>query len=371
MLAYLFIAFIVIISIQCIYYLLIFGNFSFSKNITKQNKFKLPVSVIICSKNEADNLTENIPFFINQDYPDFELVLINDNSYDNTLEVIKEFKKKYPTIIKIVDVAAPNEQFWGSKKYALTLGIKAAKNEYLLFSDADCKPISKNWIQQMCNNFTQTHQIVLGYGAYKKIRKSLLNKLIRFETLLTAIQYFSFTKIGMPYMGVGRNLAYTKTTFFKANGFVNHMHLIKSGDDDLFVNQVATKKNTTYTVNPESFTISKPKITFKEWMLQKRRHISTASHYKQKDQFILGLFYSSQILFWLLGIILLSFQFNWIIVSSLMVFRLITVYLSVGYAAKKFKENDLIFLVPLYELLLIFIQMIIFIKNLTSKPRHW
>ncbi|REE79831.1 cellulose synthase/poly-beta-1,6-N-acetylglucosamine synthase-like glycosyltransferase [Lutibacter oceani] len=370
MLAYLFIAFIVIISIQCIYYLLIFGNFAFSKSSTKQTKFNLPVSVIICAKNEAKNLTVNIPFFINQNYPNFELVLINDNSYDNTLEVIEEFKKKHPTIIKIVDVA-PNEQFWGSKKYALTLGIKAASNEYLLFSDADCKPISENWIQKMSNNFNQKNQIVLGYGAYKKVKKSFLNKLIRFETLLTAIQYFSFAKIGFPYMGVGRNLAYTKTTFFEANGFVNHMHRIKSGDDDLFINQVATKNNTAYSILEDSFTESLPKKSFKEWILQKRRHVATAHYYKRKHQFLLGLFYSSQILFWLVGIILLSFQFNWITVVSLIVFRQLVVYLSIGLAAKKFNEIDLIFLLPFYELFLICIQMLIFIKNLKSKPNHW
>ena len=369
MLEYLFIAFIVIICIQCIYYLIIFGNFAFSKNSAEKNKFTHPVSVIICAKNEADNLIENIPSFINQNYPNFELVLINDGSYDNTLEVIEGFKSKHPTIIKIVDVA-PNEQFWGSKKYALTLGIKAASNEYLLFSDADCKPVSKNWIQEMSNNFTEKQHIVLGYGAYKKIKKSLLNKLIRFETLLTAVQYFSYAKIGIPYMGIGRNLAYTKTTFFNASGFVNHMH-IKSGDDDLFINQVASKKNTTYTSNLESFTESNPKTTFKEWMLQKRRHVSTASHYKKSHKFLLGLFYCSQLLFWLFGIILLSFQFNWLIVAGLIVFRQFIVYLTIGFSAKKFKENDLIFLLPFYELFLIFIQMIIFIKNLTSKPKHW
>ena len=370
MLEYLFIAFIVIFCIQSIFYLIIFGSFSFSKKTIQSNSFNKAVSVIICAKNEAENLKKNLPYFLEQHYPNFEIVLINDASRDTTLEVMEQFKSNYPSKIKIVDVV-PNELFWGSKKYALTLGIKAATNKYLLFSDADCKPISKNWIQEISNNFSSTKQIVLGYGAYKKIEHSFLNKLIRFETLVTAIQYFSYAKIGIPYMGVGRNLAYTKTTFFEANGFVNHMHRIKSGDDDLFINQVATKNNTAICVLENSFTVSTPKTTFKAWLLQKRRHISTATHYKISHKYLLGLFFSSQLLFWLLGILLLSFQFNLISVLLILFLRQLIFYLTIGFAAKKLNEIDLILLLPFYEIFLIFIQMFIFIKNLISKPTHW
>lgn len=370
MLEYLFIAFIVIFCIQCIYYLFIFGNFSFSKTTTNNTTFSKAVSVIICAKNEAKNLKKNIPHFLDQDYNNFEIVLINDASRDGSLKVMEQFRSKFPSKIKIVDVL-PNEQFWCSKKYALTLGIKAASNEYLLFSDADCKPVSKNWIKQMSINFTEKKQIILGYGAYKKIENSFLNKLIRFETLLTAVQYFSYTKIGIPYMGVGRNLAYTKTTFFKANGFVNHMHRIRSGDDDLFINQVATKNNTTFCILEDSFTESSPKTTFKSWIQQKRRHISTVSYYKTIHKYLLGIFYSSQLLFWLLSIILLSWQFNLTNLLIIIFLRQFILYITIGFSAKKLNEIDLILFLPFYEIFLIFIQMFIFIKNLISKPTYW
>ena len=370
MLEYLFIAFTVIFCIQCIFYLFLFGNFAFSKKTVQNNNFKQAISVIICAKNEAENLKKNIPYFLNQNYTNFEIVLVNDASRDASLEIMEQFKSNHLTKIKIVDVA-PNEQFWGSKKYALTLGIKAASNEYLLFSDADCKPLSKNWIQEMSNSFSDKKQLILGYGSYKKIENSILNKLIRFETLFTAVQYFSYAKIGIPYMGVGRNLAYTKTTFFNANGFVNHMHRIKSGDDDLFINQVATKQNTAYCISKDSFTESKPKTSFKNWIQQKRRHISTASHYKTIHKYLLGLFFSSQLLFWLLGIILMGYQFNLINVLLIIVLRQILFFLSIGFSAKKLNETDLVLFSPFYEIFLIFIQMFIFIKNLISKPTHW
>jgi glycosyltransferase involved in cell wall biosynthesis len=366
---YVFIAFIVIFSVQLFYYLFLFGRFSLFKNKSSENNFIPPISVIICAKNEAQNIATFIPFVVNQNYQNFEIVLINDASTDNSLEVMEEFRKKNPSKIKIVDVK-PNEQFWGSKKYALTLGIKAAKYKHLLFTDADCKPISNNWIATMATNFTNNKQLILGYGAYKKIKNSFLNKLIRFETLITAIQYFSYQKIGLPYMGVGRNLGYTKDLFFSVNGFSNHIN-VKSGDDDLFVNQVATKKNSTYCIHPESFTESLPKTNFKDWLHQKSRHISTANYYKPIHKYLLGLFYSSQILFWLVAITLISIDFNWKIILGIITARLLVQYVIIGFSAKKLKENDLILLIPFMEIFLISIQLFIFIKNLIAKPTHW
>lgn len=369
MIEYIFIAFIVVFCIQLCYYIVIFGFFSFEKGKPNTSYFNKPISIIICAKNEAKNLKENLPFFIKQHYENFELVLINDSSTDNTLAVFKEFKKQFPDKIKIVDVKA-NEQFWGNKKYALTLGIKAASNEYLLFSDADCKPVSENWAQEMTHKFTQKKHIILGYGSYKKDKRSLLNKLIRFETLLTAIQYFSYSKIGIPYMGVGRNLAYTKSLFFKTNGFVNHMHL-KSGDDDLFINQIATKHNTSICYSSDSFTVSSPKTNLKSWIQQKRRHISTANYYKKHHQFLLATFYNSQLLFWLLGSVLLIALYNWQLIVVLIITRFLVQYIVLWNAAKKLQEKDIVVLTPVLELFLISLHLFIFIKNLISKPTHW
>jgi len=360
-------AFVATTSIQLIYFLIVFSRFSFAKN-KKTTESNTPVSVLICAKNEADNLKTFLPSVIKQQYSNFEIVLINDASYDDTLSVMESFQEKHSNI-KIVNVEN-NEAFWGSKKYALTLGIKASTNDYLLLTDADCTPKSDQWISSMCANFSDKKKFILGYGAYKKKKYSILNALIRFETLLTAIQYFSYAKAGNPYMGVGRNLAYHKTEFFNVNGFMDHMK-IRSGDDDLFVNQVATKKNTSIEFSEESHTLSNPSKTFSEWFKQKRRHVSTASHYKGKDQFFLGLFYLSQILFWTLFIVLISFLFQWKLVLIVFGIRILTQYLVYGFSAKKLKEQDLILAIPFLEVFLILFQLTIFITNRFSKPNHW
>ncbi len=362
----LFFTFIAVICVQFFYYVIVFGKFSFAKT-PKSFGMQIPISIIVCAKNEAANLENFVPKLLEQDYANFEIVLIDDSSTDGTLKIIEDFAQQHHKI-KVVKVVN-NEAFWGNKKYALTLGIKAATYEHLLFIDADCYPNSANWITQMAAQFTNRKSIVLGYGAKEK-DSTFLNKLIRFETMLSATQYFSWAKFGNPYMGVGRNLAYTKTEFFNAGGFINHMK-IRSGDDDLFVNQVSTESNTAICVGLESFTFTTPKKSFKKWFDQKRRHISTATHYKTFDKFQLATFFISQLSFILLAIILLAFQFNWIIVLSLIGFRYIFSWISLGFSAGKLKEKDVMYFYPVIEIVLLFTHLNLFFTNLVSKPVSW
>ena len=362
-----FYTFLFIVGVQLFFYAFLFRKFSFYPR-KKTQKSNLSISVIIASKNEAINLRENLPIILNQKHPNFEVIVINDASTDLSLEVLNHFQKEHKHL-KVINLA-PSIAYQGNKKNALSKGIKIASYDYLLFTDADCKPISENWITVMADHFIDKKQIILGYGAYKRIKSSLLNKLIRYETLLTAIQYFSYAKMGIPYMGVGRNLAYKKELFLKNNGFENHKY-VKSGDDDLFVNEIACNINTEICFNQESFTISEPKRNFETWFLQKRRHISTATKYKPIHQFLLGLFFISQFLFWSLAIILLIFTFNWQVVTILVVIRIISQYIIVKGSAKKLNETDLVLLTPLLDFLMVFVQISLFFSNIISKPKHW
>jgi cellulose synthase/poly-beta-1,6-N-acetylglucosamine synthase-like glycosyltransferase len=258
-----------------------------------------PVSVIICAKDEADNLRKFLPFILHQDYPDFEVIVVNDGSTDETEILLGDLCVEYPNLrTTFVPVGANN---LSTKKLGLTLGIKAAKNELLLFTDADCMPEDKMWIARMTRNFTPETDFVLGYGAYFQ-KKGFLNRLITYDTLFIALQYMGMATARKPYMGVGRNLAYRKETFFAHKGFASTLHL-SSGDDDLLVNKACTPRNTSIEIAPDSITWSEPNSTFKGWFFQKERHLSVSSNYKSSSKFRLffepftrGLFYLSLIL---------------------------------------------------------------------------
>ncbi len=367
---YIFIAFSLV---QLCYFVCIFNNLAgYNKETkTKASLSKKAVSVIICAKDEADNLKSFLPHIYAQNHPDFEVVLVDDRSIDNTYEVMDSFKEKYPNKTKIVKVAFSNNvRFVGNKKYALTMGIKGASNPYLLFTDADCQPASKNWISQMASKFSNKKQLILGYGKYEEQKNLFLNKLIRYETVQTALQYFSYALNKNPYMGVGRNLAYTKDLFMENNGFYSHLDIL-SGDDDLFVNEVATSENTEICVNNEAFTLSKPKKTWATFVHQKRRHIGTAKHYQTKHKLLLGLYFLSQMLFWTLGVILLALQFQWKIVLGIVLARfLIWIYINYN-TMRLLDEKRLLLWLPILELSLMLFQLFIFVINIFQKPKTW
>ncbi|MGI4738877.1 MAG: glycosyltransferase [Janthinobacterium lividum] len=260
-----------------------------------------PVSIIVCAHNELDNLRELVPLLLRQAYPPgFELVLIDDRSHDDTYLYAQQLSQYYPGRFRLVTVGHTPAGF-APKKYALTLGIKAARYEQLLFTDADCRPVSTDWLLLMQRGFGQPGRanIVLGYSGYTE-EPGLLNQLIRYETLLTAAQYLSFAWAGRPYMGVGRNLAYTKSTFQSTKGFASHMRRL-SGDDDLLVQDaVAAGARAAVVADPPAHTLSEPAHTWAAWWRQKRRHLSAGGRYRAADRRRIGFFMGSNVLFYLL-----------------------------------------------------------------------
>lgn len=351
--------------VNCIYYVSLSRIISYKDDAGTSKKE--PVSIIVCSKNEQDNLLALVPVLQEQVYPTFEIILINDASTDDTRDIIENFVAQ-DNRIKMVDVVN-NENFWGNKKYALTLGIKKASYSKHVFIDADCRPLSKQWLGLMASKMTGDKTIVLGYSGYEHVKGSFLNAIIRYETVLTAFQYLSYAIKGNPYMGVGRNLAYTNEQFYDVKGFINHMNII-GGDDDLFVNEAATSKNTAIQIEPDAFTISKPKTTWKEWIKQKQRHVNTAKYYKTGQKLLLGLFYLSQLGFVIAAIVGLIIAPHWEFILALILVRYIVVWAVMGLAASRFRESELIPYLPVLELSIIFTQCYLFF-NSGSKTKSW
>lgn len=305
----------------------------------------IPVSVIISARNESANLRENLPSILEQNYSDFEVVVINDCSYDDSSDVLDELKTRYEHL-KVVTITE-HDRFKTGKKFALTLGIKAAKNEYLLFTDADCTPATEHWISYMAANFTRADQIVLGYSPYKKTR-NFLNSFIRFETIKTAINYLSSAAIGDAYMGIGRNMAYTKTLFFGAKGFAAHMHVL-SGDDDLFVNQNATPANTAIEINPDAFVYTDAKTSLKALFRQKKRHFGVGKLYKARHRRMLSIDALSGFLFYILLTISLVFNFEPLLALGLFMFRLIFQLIIYRKLFKRLDGRDLLWYLPFFD----------------------
>jgi cellulose synthase/poly-beta-1,6-N-acetylglucosamine synthase-like glycosyltransferase len=349
------------------YFRNIFPISSFKLDSIEENKILEPVSIIICARNEEDNLTEFLPKILTQNYPEFEVIVVNDCSYDNTENVIDEYAKIFSNLKKVT--IKEDGYYKTGKKFAVMVGIKGTKYNNLLFIDADCYPASEFWLKDMAKGFVNKKEIVLGYGAYKK-ESGFLNTLIRFDTFLIALNYLSAAVKGNAYMGVGRNLGYTKELFYKEKGFANHYH-IQSGDDDLFINQATTAENTNIVISHNSITYSLGKDTFSNWKRQKQRHLTTAPLYNfpTKRRIMLG--FMSQYLFHILFFSLLFFKTTFIIALIGFFIKVIFQLVIFNKASKKLNEKDLSKFAFVYEFILLFIYPILHISKLLHKPNKW
>ena len=332
-----FILFCLVTLIQLLYYWGIFSRLAFYKKREKEKSQQHPVSVVVCARDEAANLARNLPGLLVQTYTStHEVIVVNHNSQDDTRYLLDEFKKTFKGL-HVVNLEQEAKGIPG-KKYPLSIGIKEAKYEIVLLTDADCVPATEYWIHAMQDGYDEGAEIVLGYGSYYK-RPGLLNKLIRFETFHSALQYLSYALAGMPYMGVGRNLSYKKALFFNNKGFSSINH-IPSGDDDLFINKVATKTNTRIAIGADAITLSEPKKTLGNWIRQKNRHYSTARYYKAGHKFLLGLYNLSFFFFYPLFIASLVF-FDGCLVLAVFALRFISQALVYNRVMQKLNEKDL------------------------------
>lgn len=349
-------------SVQVFYYLWFYLSVYRYKQIPG-NKSGLPLTVIICARNEAENLNNFLASVLEQDYPDYEVIVVNDCSEDDSFEVLGKYIKQYPHLR--VSNVNKDPKFAHNKKFAQFIGIKAAKNDILVFTDADCQPESDKWLEGMASHFLPETDFVLGYGGYLK-EKGLLNKYIRYEAVVIAMQYLGMAIRGNPYMGVGRNLAYRKNIFFENKGFGSHNHIV-SGDDDLFVNAKATGKNTSVEFGQGTHTLSVPCKSLKDWIKQKKRHLTTAKYYKFSDKVLLFLEPFTRVLFYASAALLLSFLTFWQVAVIIFALRLATQITVLNLVQKRLNESGLLGYSLFFDIFSPLINALIYISNFRKR----
>lgn len=329
------------------------------------------VSVIVCARNEEANLMELVPVIMEQDFSKFQLIVVNDSSWDDTADILKALQVSYPEM-HIIEINEDKQMMQG-KKFALTLGIKAAMYDVVLLTDADCRPTSRHWITEMTKGIGERKEISLGFSGYKKY-PGYLNKLIRFDAFITGLNYLGFAKTGRPYMGVGRNLSYTKTAFFRIGGFRTHYKLA-SGDDDLFVKEASTARNTQNVFHYDAQTISEPHKTWAKWSFQKKRHFTTAPLFKAGIKFSLMLWPSTYFVLWLAAIALSIIYPNpalWGALGGLIFLRYVVQFVVLNVSCNRLKiSKDILWLFPLLEKHLFLVHSMLYLHNLVRKPQKW
>lgn len=350
--------------VQCMYYLLVFARLNFVRPFRGVSEFLPAASIIICAKNEAQNLAQYLKVVLIQQYKQYEVIVVNDGSTDETIDVLVEYYKRNKNL-KIVNIEAKDSC---GKKNALQKGIEVAMFDTIVVTDADCRPATTQWLAKIVGAYMSDTKIVLAHSPYEK-QDGFLNKLIRYENFITALQYFGFAKAGLPYMGVGRNLSYKKELVQSFNP-TNATEKIPTGDDDLLINAMATAKNTEVCIDKDAFTYTKAQTTFSDWLNQKRRHLRSGFHYKFHHMVLLFLFAFSGFAFYAFFIFLLvkPALLKWVLLifTSTVLVKLVSTF----RVYRKLGSEDLFFISPLldicYTLYLLFIFFLLLLKPKSS-----
>ncbi|WP_018472891.1 glycosyltransferase [Echinicola pacifica] len=359
--------------IQFFYLLVVFGKLSyFRQNNTDQPDQQLEgVSIIIAARNEARNLEVLIPLLAQQNYEAFEILVINDRSFDGTREVLAQLMIQYPQLRTVTIDYTPAHVT--PKKYALTLGIKVAKYDVLVLTDADCLPATQDWVKLLTRPIRMQGKVfALGYGAYHK-EKGFINALIRYETWFTAIQYFSFALWKAPFMGIGRNLAYRRQYFMDQKAFKGLWHIL-GGDDDLYVNRHASRKNTAVVIDPRSITYSTPKKKFNDYFLQKQRHYQAGRHYKAGAKIKIGIYALSHLFFWATALVLICNIKAWeliLLITVIILARAVLQWSTFNQAVEKLEGKQKVMWTMFFDLMYLSYFWVIGAKGYLSKTVRW
>lgn len=345
-----------------------FGVFNKVKAIKPESTGLLPpLSLVIAARNELQNLQNHIPVWLNQDYPHFELVIADDGSTDGTAEYVTKLCETEPRLRFVL--LDPQYVKMHGKKIALTLAFKKAAHKHFILTDADCIPASDQWLKQMAAGFANGHEIVIGYSPYQK-QPGMLNQIIRYETLVTALHYLGFAMKHKPYMGVGRNLAYTRNLYDQQGGFARHSH-IPAGDDDLFVQQAANAQNTAVCLTDESMTISIPKTNLADWRRQKKRHFWVGKFYEPQIKRRLAWYPLSQTGF-ALAIGTWFFVSTWFVYPLAFLFiRWIPEWVIFSKKSRLLKSPDLGWSYPLFSTMYSFWYPVAGLRAFFSKKPTW
>lgn len=361
----------VVLAIQIIYYFCVYGKLIFNKkkkqteDTGSQTEALPPVSVVIAAKNEEYHLKDKLVFFLEQDYPEFEVIVVNDASTDECEYVLKAFSKLYPCL-KVVNIVENVNKFRG-RKFPISLGIKSAKYDHIVLAGADCVPSGFEWLKNLARNFSEKKEVVLGFCTYTK-QKGLFKFLLQYDNLTTAMNYMGLALSGHPYRGDGRNIAFKKDLFFKVGGFTKHYNL-PLGEDDIFIRNVSTASNTTVSLTPESFLSSDAKHTYKEWKRQKIDRLSTYKYYKPSIKFLLSIPNITTLLFYafVITLLFLSLPFEYVILAIVIKFVLqILIYFK---SCKRLGIKRVFIFAPLIELYFLLLNAELRLLSLFRKKK--
>ena len=355
-------------AVQLFYVFYFYARFAFKRKKAKLDELKYPpVSVIIAARNESDNLYEHLPTVLSQDYPNYEVIVVNNQSIDDSNWILTAFAHQFKQL-KVVELSRSPHLKLG-KKLPITLGIKAASHDHFVLTDADCQPLSTQWLKQVMSKLNTKQQLVIGYSPFTKT-KGFFNKLVRYDNAWMGASAFSYALAGSAFKANGRNLSYSKELFQKVNGFKSH-YAISPGDDDLLLQDALRFSKVNISEDPSSFVRSAAPATWSDWLRQKAKYHISSARYSFIKKVLLGIYPLSLILMWI-SFVALCMNLNYLPLGASIFMGVIAIkWWLQGTCLNRLGEKKLMLFFPIWDLFYSILMPIVYYISERQKYYRW
>ncbi|MCR5820819.1 MAG: glycosyltransferase [Bacteroidaceae bacterium] len=223
-----------------------------------------PLTIVIPAHNQAEQLRKHLPAILNQDYEDFEVVVVVIASSDDTVALLEAMEQRYKYLRH---TSTPNSAHNISlERLALTLGIRGAQHEWVVVTQANAEPISKNWLYDIATTIRRhpKAELVLGFARYEKHSSNWFDLKIGFYRLWHAIANFDHVEACYPAVrGDGCNMAVRKSLFLSSSCFSETQNL-SVGACELMANRLSNKYNTALCMDADAVVVE-DKPTPHQW----------------------------------------------------------------------------------------------------------
>ena len=357
----------VLFLLRLLHLFLFTGRVLFRKKVDNNEAEKKPLSLILTIRNEEENLKNNLPKILSLENIDFEMVVVDDFSQDNSYLILGLLKDRY----KRLTISALNQETKFSTKLALNIAIKATNNKWILTVPVSLAEVAAEWLDYISQATNNEKNVVIGYSTVAR-SKGFYNRLTRIENYFSYLKSTGYILNGIPFVYSVENVAFQKEKYFEIGGFGQKV-TEHYANLELVINSFIRKKTTAVLFNKESSIRKTEVVKRADYFDLLKKSIRIESHLSSSKRVILFLIEFGKLLFLpIAAFVIVLLPELWIILAGLMGFIFTPYLFIIKITQNRLNERKIFIPSLVYDLLMPYYKL--FFRwhfNRRSRKNRW